>query len=411
MHRPSEKDGRDQGGGERGGHQRSPSLLVVVSRLCALGGPPSNDLELAGLSWVRSHRETVFDMKAWRVHEFGEPDEVLRLEEVPEPAAGPGEVLVRVAAVTLNFNDVDGVRGRYLTVRPPLPYTPGMEVLGRVESAGVGAESWVGKRVVATPSGAFGGYAELAVGSAAMAFEMPSVSELADTPAAAIYFPFHLSWLALHERARIQAGETVLIHAAAGGVGSAAVQLAALAGARVIATAGSAEKVDLCRSLGADVAINYRDVDFVDAVLDATDGRGVDVAFDSVGGDVTTRTFRCMGFNGRHLLLGFASGIEAEDEGIVPRPVLFGNFSLCGVCLAYVDDPLPLKRAMGYNFTSRAGGERIHAAILDLVREGKVRPVVGAEVAFGDLPGALQSMADRQTLGRTVVLVERAGVA
>lgn len=344
-------------------------------------------------------------MKAWRVHEFGEPDDVLRLDEVPKPLAGPGELLVRVTAVTLNFNDVDGVRGRYATVRPPLPYTPGMEVLGHVEGAGAGAEAWVGRRVVAVPNGAFGGYAELAVGSSAMAFEMPSVAELPDTLAAAIYFPFHLSWLALHERARVEAGETVLIHAAAGGVGSAAVQLAALAGARVIATAGSAEKVELCRSLGADVAINYREADFVDVVLEATDGRGVDVAFDSVGGDVTTRTFQCMGFNGRHLLVGFASGIEAEDEGIVPRPVLFGNFSLCGVCHAYVEDPLALKRARGFNFPSHADGERVHAAILDLVRDGRVRPVVGAEVAFGDLPAALQSMANRETLGRTVVLV------
>ena len=115
-------------------------------------------------------------MRAWQVDEFGEPQEALRLHDVPAPTAGPGELLVRVAAATLNFNDVDGVRGRYRTVAPPLPYTPGMEVLGVVENAGSGAEQWIGKRVVAIPSGAFGGYAELAVGPAAMAFEMPPVS-------------------------------------------------------------------------------------------------------------------------------------------------------------------------------------------------------------------------------------------
>ncbi len=345
------------------------------------------------------------DVKAWRIHHYGEPEDVLRLEEVAAPMAGPGELLVRVAAATLNFNDVDGVRGRYRTVCPPLPYTPGMEVLGDVEGAGAGAEGWLGKRVVAVPSGAFGGYAEQAVGPAAMAFEMPPESELADSPAAAVYFPFHLSWLALHERAQIRASETVLVHAAAGGVGSAAVQLATLAGARVIATAGTAAKVEFCRSLGADLAINYLDTDFVPAVLHATDGRGVDVAFDSVGGEVTTKTFGCMAFNGRHLLVGFASGIEAEDEGIVPRPVLFGNFSLCGVCHAYVDDPVALKGATGYNFPSHADGERVHARILDLVLQGRVRPVIGSEVAFEDLPRALQSMADRKTLGRTVALV------
>jgi NADPH:quinone reductase-like Zn-dependent oxidoreductase len=234
---------------------------------------------------------------------------------------------------------------------------------------------------------------------------MPPESQLADTQAAAVYFPFHLSWLALHERARVQAGETVLIHAAAGGIGSAAVQLASLAGARVIATAGSAAKLDLCRSLGAAVAINYREDDFVETVLEATDGRGVDVAFDSVGGEVTTGTFRCMAFGGRHLLVGFASGIEAEDEGIVPRPILFGNFSVLGVCHAYVDDPAALKAVTGYNFPSHADGERTHAQILERVLDGRLRPVIGSEVAFDELPRALQSMAERQSMGRNVVLV------
>ena len=218
-----------------------------------------------------------------------------------------------------------------------------------------------------------------AVVPSAMVFEMPLESALPDTSAAAVYLPFHLSWLALRERAKVQAGETVLIHAAAGGVGSAAVQLAALSGSRVIATAGSAEKVDLCRSLGADLAINYLEDDFVEAVLEATSGRGVDVAFDSVGGEMTTKTFRCMAFNGRHLLVGFASGIEAEDVGIVPRPVLFGNFSLYGVCLAYVDNTAAVKDFSGYNFPSHADGERIHERVLDLLSDGRVRPVVGRE--------------------------------
>jgi NADPH:quinone reductase len=344
-------------------------------------------------------------MKVWRVHEYGEPADVLRLEELPAPSAGPGEILVRVTAATLNFNDIDGVRGRYRTVRPPLPYIPGMEVLGYAEAAGTGTEAWLGKRVVAVPNGAFGGYAQVAVCPVAMAFEMPPASALPDRTAAAVYLPFHLSWLALHERANLQPGEIVLVHAAAGGVGSAAVQLAVLAGARVIATAGTTEKVEFCRSLGADVATNYLDGDFVDIVHEATKGRGVDIAFDSVGGEVTTQTFRCMAFNGRHLLVGFASGIESEDLGIVPRPVLFGNFSLYGVCLAYVDDPEEARNLTGYNFPSHADGKRIHQSILDLVAGGHVQPVVGREVTFDDLPNALQAMADRRTIGRSVVLV------
>ena len=195
-----------------------------------------------------------------------------------------------------------------------------------------------------------------------------------------------------------------MIHAAAGGVGTAAVQLAVQAGARVIATAGSARKLELCRSLGADVAIDYVTEDFVDAVLEATGGRGVDVAFDTIGGVVTTKTFRCMAFNGRHLLVGFASGIEAEDEGIVPRPVLFGNFSLFGVCLAYVDDPAALKELSGFNFPSHADGERIHADVLGGIAAASCGRSWVARRHSRRSRVALQSMADRQTVGRSVVL-------
>ena len=342
-------------------------------------------------------------MKAWRVHQYGVPGEVLQLDDVDVPSPGDGELKIRVTSVTLNFNDLDGIHGRYKTVPRPVPYIPGMEVLGIVEECGAGLDAWLGKRVVAIPSGAFGGYAEYVVAPAAMTFEMPS--EMPEPEAAAIYMPFHLAWLALYERARLQAGENLLVHAGAGGVGSAAIQLGVNAGARVIATAGSAEKTKLCRELGAEVAINYRETDFVEGVLDATDGRGVDVAFDAVSGDVTLKTFRCMAFNGRHILAGFASGIEAEDEGLVPRPVLFGNFSLVGVCHAYVDDPVVFKRLSGFNFPAHSDGERLHAELLSLFAAGKLRAIVGREVPFTDLPAALDAMEQRQTVGRTVVRV------
>jgi NADPH2:quinone reductase len=218
--------------------------------------------------------------------------------------------------------------------------------------------------------------------------------------------PFHLAGLALYRRAHLAAGETALIHAAAGGVGSAAVQLAKAAGAHVIALAGSAEKARFCAQLGADVAIDTGATDFVAAALEATGGRGVDVAFDTIGGDVTTRTFGCMAFGGRHVLAGFASGIEAEDEGgLLPRPILFGNFSLVGVCLAYVDDPLAVKQAAGSNLASRAVGEELHAEILELIARDVVRPIVGLDVPFADLPKALDAMEQRQTVGRVVVRV------
>jgi NADPH2:quinone reductase len=344
-------------------------------------------------------------VKAWRVYEYGRPREALRLEHVPEPEPGPGEVRVRVAAITLNYNDLDGILGRYLTVRPSLPFIPGMEVLGRVDAAGAGAEAWIGKRVCTIPNGAFGGYAEYAVGATAATFEMPD--DLPDAEAAALYFPFHLAWLGLFERGRLEAGETVLIHAAAGGVGSAAVQLAKHAGARVFATAGSEAKLALCRELGADVAIDYRKDAFADLVNEATDGRGVDVVFDSVGGQVTADSMRCLAFNGRLLLIGFASGIETEDEAwLTPRPLMFGNFSMMGVCHAYVDDPNAFRRQTGFNFPSRADGERLHEKVIALVRDGAVKPVIGQRARFEDLPAAFDAVEDRTSIGRSVVLLE-----
>jgi NADPH2:quinone reductase len=229
----------------------------------------------------------------------------------------------------------------------------------------------------------------------------------ADLPlpgAAALYFPFHLSWLALHERGQLKAGEWALIHAAAGGAGSAALQLAKLAGAKVIATAGSAEKVAFCRTLGADVVINYREQDFATAALEATGGHGVDLVFDSVGGSVTQDSMRCMAFNSRLLMIGFASGIEAEDESrIEPRPMLYGNFSLCGVCHAYVADPLAFKRQAGMNFPAHAAGVRVHAKLLALLADGKIRPVVGQDVRFEELPHALARLGRREVIGRSVV--------
>ena len=335
------------------------------------------------------------------MHQYGAPRDVLQLDDVDEPEPGADELKIHVTSVTLNFNDLDGIHGRYKTVPRPVPYIPGMEVLGIVEACGPGAESWLGRRVVAIPSGAFGGYAEHAVAPAAMTFEMPA--DMAEPHAAAIFMPFHLAWLALYERAKVQAGETLLVHAGAGGAGSAALQLGVHAGARVFATAGSPEKTKLCLELGAEVAINYRETDFAQAVLDATDGRGVDVAFDAVSGDVTLQTFRCMAFNGRHILAGFASGIEQEDEGLVPRPVLFGNFSLVGVCHAYVDDPVVFKRLSSFNFPAHRDGERLHAELLELFAAGKLRAIVGQEVPFAELPAALDAMEQRQTIGRSVI--------
>jgi NADPH2:quinone reductase len=350
--------------------------------------------------------QTAGTMRTWRTHEYGDPLEALRLDTVPVPEPEAGEVRVRVQAIPLNLNDLERITGGNMMVRPELPYAPGMEVMGIVDACGPGAESWEGARVVAMPKQAFGGYAEFAICPTISVFAMPESIPLPD--AAALYFPFHLAWLGLFDRAELQAGESVLIHAAAGGAGSAAIQLAANAGARVFATAGTDEKVALCRELGADVAINYSDSDFVEIVMAETGNRGVDVVFDNVGAAVMEGSMKCTAYNGRYLMMGFASDKTVADEPfVVPRRVAAGNLKLCGVLLAYAapDVATLVKQAMGFNFLTRELGEHITESVIDLVLAKKVRPVIGSVVAFEEIPAAIDAMARRRTTGRTIVMV------
>ncbi len=343
-------------------------------------------------------------MRAWRTHAYGAPRDALQLDEVPIPVPDAGELLVRVQAIPLNLNDLERITGGNMMVRPELPYSPGMEVMGLVAACGAGAEHWQDKRVVAMPKGANGGFAEYAVCPTTSAFDMPESIPLPD--AAALYFPFHLAWLGMFDRADLRAGESVLIHAAAGGSGSAAIQLAVHAGARVFATAGTDEKVALCRELGADVAINYNAIDFAQVVLDETGGRGVDVVFDNVGDAVMERSMGCLAYNGRYLMMGFASDkTVADDKTIVPRRVALGNMKLCGVLLAYADEAMSdmLKRAMGWSFVPAQRGAEINDAIIALVLAQKVRPVIGRVVEFDEIPAAIEAMANRETVGRTIV--------
>jgi len=343
-------------------------------------------------------------MRAWRTHRYGPPREALKLDRVPVPTPGPGELLVRVRAIPLNLNDLERITGGNMMVRHELPYSPGMEVMGIVEAGGAGAEAWRDKRVVAMPKGAIGGFAEFAVCPVVSAFEMPEAIPLPD--AAALYFPFHLAWLGLFDRAGLTAGESVLIHAAAGGSGSAAIQLAVNAGARVFATAGSEEKLRLCRELGADVAINYRESDFAKIVMEQTGNRGVDVVFDNVGEAVMAKSLDCIAYNGRYLMMGFASNKAVADEKfLVPRRLMAGNLKLCGVLLAYAPEAAArlLKRGMGWNFVPDQLGAKITREIVELVQAKKVKPVIGRVIGFEEIPAAIEAMANRETLGRTIV--------
>lgn len=338
--------------------------------------------------------------KAWMVTRLGAPLESLEMQQVEVGPPAANQVRIAVDAFCLDFNDIDTIWGRYGLLKFDPPFVVGMAAAGTVDAVGPGCDALLGSRVVGTTVGVQGGYATAVLLDAATTQRLPNW--LSSPEGIAMYFPYQLSYLALRVRGRLARGDIVLIHAAAGGVGSAAVQLAKAFGATVIATAGTDEKVEICRSLGADYGVNYRSEDFVAFVDDVTNGRGVDVAFDTVGGAITTETFRAMAFNGRHLIIGFASGIEAEERPLSMQPSIYGNFDLVGVCFAYVDSPRPA-RQFGLNFLSTAQGIEIWNRILQLARNGTIRPVIGREISFADVPTGLSALERRETTGRTVV--------
>jgi len=345
-------------------------------------------------------------MRAWRTHAYGQPLEALKLDVVPIPDPGPGELRVKVQAIPLNLNDLERITGGNMMVRPELPYSPGMEVMGMVDASGEGTEQWAGRRVVAIPTGAYGGFAEYAICPVPSVFEMPESIPLPD--AAALYFPFHLAWLGLIDRAELKEGQTVLIHAAAGGSGSAAVQLALDRGARVFTTAGTDEKVRFCQELGAHVAMNYNTSDFAEIVLRETDNQGVDVVFDNVGEAVMEKSLQCTKYNGLYLMMGFASNKSVADEQfLVPRRIALGNLKMCGVLLAYQEPSALsfLKTGMGWNFPPAELGARIMDEIISLVRSKRVKPIVGRVVDFEEIPSAIDALARRETIGRTIAVI------
>ena len=339
-------------------------------------------------------------MRAVRVGGFGEPEDVVEVGETDPPEPGPGQALVRVAAGSLNFGDVARCRGGVAAVTPEPPFTLGMDMAGVVEAAGPGLEAFVGKRVVGIAAQSLGGLAELAV--AGNVFDAPA--ELDDEDAAAFTLPFHVSYLALHERAALQAGETVLVRGAASAVGTAAIQLAKAAGARVIATAGGPEKGEVCRGLGADVVLDHRTDDVFTAVMDDTADRGADVIFDPIGGEATETIWTCAARGGRYLAVGFNDDPQSGLTGRPLRKASMLNLTVMGVLLAYFDTPRGF-RQFGINAFPPETGDKVHAALLDLVASGAVRPYVGRRIGMDEVGVALADHAAGRTSGRTVVRI------
>lgn len=318
-------------------------------------------------------------MQAWRVHRNGEPSEVMRLEEVERPTPGEGQLLLRVRAANINFPDALLCRGQY-QVRPPLPFTPGVEICGETED---------GRRVIANPALPNGGLADYVVADAAAV--LPAPDALDDAEAAALHIGYQTGWFGLHRRAHLQEGETLLVHAAAGGVGSAAVQLGKAAGARVIGVVGGADKARAARELGCDIVVDRREDDIVAAVKEATGGRGADVVYDPVGGDAYAKSVKCIAFEGRIVIVGFASGT-------IPSPglnhALVKNYSIVGLHWGL------------YNQMDPAAILGCHEELTKLAAQGVVKPLISGRVAMKDAADAVQRVADGTTTGRLVVIPE-----
>jgi len=339
-------------------------------------------------------------MKAVQVLRHGPPAEVVAVSDIAAPMLSPGEVRVAVSAASLNFGDIARARGGVSMAMFQPPYTLGMDVCGVVEAAGEGAEPWLGRRVVGMTKMAFGGMAEQAIVPLTSLFEAPAA--LDDAEATAFLLPFHVSYLGLHIRARLQPGEFVLVTAAASSVGTAAVQLAAAAGATVIAVAGGAEKGLYCQTLGASAAIDHQSEDLFDRVMALTGGHGVDVAFDLVGGDLTEKIWTCMALEGRYLPVGFNGDSQGGFTGRPLRKVSMANFSVLGVMLAYGPSYAPLRR-MGLNFYPPEIGRQVHAALCELLTAGKIRPEIGRRIRMDEVAAALEDHEARRTTGRTIL--------
>ena len=324
-------------------------------------------------------------MRAWRVTTLGEPAAALQLENVEVPQPGPGEVLIRTRAVSANFPDVLLCRGLY-QVRPELPFSPGIELVGDVVALGDGVEGFEpGERVIGSKIGVL---AELAVLPASDVW--PAPPELTDAEASGLTVAYQTAWFALHRRAELKAGEWLLVHAAAGGVGLAAVQLGGAAGARVIGVVGSHEKAAVARAAGAEVVIVRGETDIAAAVKTATGGHGADAVFDPVGGDAFAASTKCIAFEGRIVVVGFAGG---DIQTLPAGHVLVKNYSVLGLHWGMYPGIRP-------DLVDEA-----RADLARLAQEGAIAPVVDHVVPFDAAPDALTALAGGSTVGRVVIEV------
>ncbi len=322
-------------------------------------------------------------MRALLCTEYG-PVSGLRVADLPEPVAGPGQVLVRVEAAGLNYPDALMVMGKY-QVKPPLPFAPGMELAGTVAAVGAGVQGLrAGDPVMGTTT--TGAFAEACAVSAERV--LPRPAGLSADLAAASLLTYGTTMHALADRGRLRAGETLLVMGAAGGVGTAAIEIGKLLGARVIAAASSAAKLEVCRALGADELVNYAAEDLRQRLKELSGGRGLDVVYDPVGGPMAEVAFRAMGWDGRFLVIGFASG---EIPRLPLNLALLNERSLVGV---YWGDWSQRRREESAAQLGR---------IAEAIAAGRLKPVITERLRLEEVPRAMGDLLERRAHGKLVV--------
>ena len=325
-------------------------------------------------------------MPAWQVGAPGEPADVLKLVQVPVPEPRPGQVLLRVSYAALNFPDVLMARGQY-QVRPPLPFTSGVELCGEIVALGPEVDgSRIGERVMGMASPPYGSLARYAIADDADVATAPP--RLHDDEAACFYLTYQTGWFGLFRRAGLRVGETLVVFAAGGGAGSAAVQIGKVAGARVVAVVGSREKAAAIHGLGADLVVDRSSQNVVAAVKQFTDGRGADVVYDPVGGPAFRAATKMIAFEGRIVVVGFTSG---EFPQAAANHILIKNYSVIGLHWGL------------YRHQNPALVEQARDELSRFVSAGVLRPLIGEHVAFGDVPDALTRLGAGSTVGRLVV--------
>ena len=322
-------------------------------------------------------------MKTVLCHQYGEP-ESLELCEVDSPEPAAGEVRIDIAATALNFPDVLMIEGKY-QVKPPFPFAPGGEIAGTVSALGADVEGIsVGDAVFAGCG--TGGMAEQICVSEKALRQVPAGMPLPQ--AAGFSTTYGTSYYALKQRAALQPGETLLVLGAAGGVGLAAVELGKAMGARVLAAASTAEKRQAALDAGADEAIDYSDGKLKEKVKALTDGRGADVIYDPVGGSLFDQCMRCINWNGRILVIGFAAG----DIPKVPiNLVLLKSCQIVGVFYGAFTGRFPEENAQNFH------------EIVEFYQQGKVAPLVGQTFTLPDYAQALRCLSERRAIGKVVI--------